>query len=113
MTNNSQRKNQLTHFAETVWVAPARAFDTAPALGSTGAALARFAGALVAPLVSIYRRQRLHEELMELDDRLLADIGIRRGDIPRIVDGAFRDRAGAARAAVRHVVPHRSAGAEA
>ena len=83
MNNNSQRKNQLTNFAEAVWVAPARAFDAAPALGPTGAALARFAGALVAPVAGIYRRRRLHEELMALDDRLLADIGLTRGDIER------------------------------
>ena len=110
MNNNSQRKNQLTNFAEAVWVAPARAFDAAPALGPTGAALARFAGALVAPVAGIYRRRRLHEELMALDDRLLADIGVGRADIGHIVDDAFRDHAadrhGAAARAAQLITLH-------
>ena len=50
MSRNTHRKKQLTHFAEMVWVAPAKAADAAPA---AGAALARVAGALVAPLVAI------------------------------------------------------------
>ena len=113
MSNNSHQKNQLTNFAETVWVAPARAFDAAPPLGPVGAALARFATALVAPLVGIYQRRRLNEELMELDDRLLADIGIGRADIGRIVDGAFRDHASNQHGAARRGAHHHSAGAKA
>ncbi len=113
MSNNTHPKNQLTHFAETVWAAPARAFDAAPALGTAGVALARFVGALWAPLAALYRRHRLYEELMELDDRLLADIGIGRVDIPRIVDGSFRHPASAAHAAARRAALHRSAGAKA
>ena len=33
------------------------------------------------------RRQQAYGELMALDDRSLADIGIRRSDIPAIVEG--------------------------
>lgn len=33
------------------------------------------------------RRRRVYEELMALDDRMLADIGITRNDIPRIASG--------------------------
>ena len=33
------------------------------------------------------RRQRAYAELMALDDRSLADIGIRRSEIPAIVEG--------------------------
>ena len=38
------------------------------------------------------KRQRAYGELMALDDRSLADIGIRRSDIPAIVEG-FREKA--------------------
>ncbi len=37
------------------------------------------------------RRQRAYDELMALDDRSLADIGIRRSEIPAIVEG-FHER---------------------
>jgi uncharacterized protein YjiS (DUF1127 family) len=40
------------------------------------------------------RRQQAYAELTALDDRSLADIGIRRSDIPAIVEG-FRDPDGA------------------
>ena len=111
MSENSRRKNQLTHFAEMVWVAPAKAADAAPALGAAGGALARFAGAVLAPLAGLYRRNRLYDELMEMDNRLLADIGIERADIPRIVDGAYRKDADAMRAS-RGATLHHSAGAK-
>ena len=38
------------------------------------------------------RRQRAYSELMMLDDRSLADIGIRRSDIPAVVEG-FHEKA--------------------
>ena len=36
---------------------------------------------LVQPLLAWHRRQRTYRELMSLDDRQLADIGVSRGDI--------------------------------
>jgi uncharacterized protein YjiS (DUF1127 family) len=36
-------------------------------------------------------RQRAYDELMALDDRSLADIGIRRSEIPAVVEG-FHER---------------------
>ena len=36
------------------------------------------------------RRQRAYSELMMLDDRSLADIGIRRSDIPAVVRASTR-----------------------
>jgi uncharacterized protein YjiS (DUF1127 family) len=36
------------------------------------------------------KRQRAYGELMMLDDRSLADIGIRRSDIPAVVEGFTR-----------------------
>jgi uncharacterized protein YjiS (DUF1127 family) len=38
------------------------------------------------------KRQRAYGELMMLDDRSLADIGIRRSDIPAVVEG-FHEKA--------------------
>lgn len=43
------------------------------------------AEAIVAPLVRWYRRSQALQELSRLDDRMLADIGINRGDIPALV----------------------------
>jgi uncharacterized protein YjiS (DUF1127 family) len=37
------------------------------------------------------RRRRAYDELMALDDRSLADIGIRRSEIPAVVEG-FHER---------------------
>ena len=38
------------------------------------------------------RREQAYAELMALDDRSLADIGIRRSEIPALVDGAHEPR---------------------
>lgn len=43
--------------------------------------------AVFAPLVRWYRRSQAMQELYRLDDRMLADIGINRGDIPAVVKG--------------------------
>ena len=112
MNTNSRQKNQLTHFAETIWAAPAKAADAAPTWGAAGGALARFASALLTPLASPFRRHRLYEYLTELDDRLLADIGIERADIPHIADDAFRNEA-AATGTLRHAIRQRSTDAKA
>jgi uncharacterized protein YjiS (DUF1127 family) len=45
------------------------------------------------------RRQRAYDELMALDDRSLADIGLHRSQIPAIVEGARLATASAAEAA--------------
>ncbi|MBL6946286.1 MAG: DUF1127 domain-containing protein [Rhodospirillales bacterium] len=45
--------------------------------------------ALIAPLVVAYKRQRMHEELSQLSDRALYDIGISRFNISDIVKDAF------------------------
>ncbi len=65
------------------------------------ARLVRLAGAwvagvvrawLLAPAVRWYRRRKLHQELMGLDDRLLDDIGILRCDIAQVVRNAYAPR---------------------
>ena len=54
----------------------------------------------ISSLISWRRRQRAYHELMALDDRLLADIGLRRSDISAIVrermSGKVVDAQGAA-----------------
>jgi uncharacterized protein YjiS (DUF1127 family) len=44
-------------------------------------------------LTTMFRRSRQRsqmEALAELDDRLLADIGLTRGDLPRLRSGEYR-----------------------
>jgi uncharacterized protein YjiS (DUF1127 family) len=46
---------------------------------------------LLEPLARRFERRRAIGRLAELDDRLLADIGLRRGDIALAVDGLLAD----------------------
>jgi len=46
---------------------------------------AALAQTLAAPLVRWYRRNEAYRQLSQLDDRMLADIGVNRGDIPALV----------------------------
>jgi uncharacterized protein YjiS (DUF1127 family) len=46
-----------------------------------------FMMALVARFHNALERQHAIQELESLDDRMLADIGVSRYDIPRVVDG--------------------------
>jgi uncharacterized protein YjiS (DUF1127 family) len=50
---------------------------------SLAAALAQ---TLAAPLMRWYRRNEAFRQLSQLDDRMLADIGVNRGDIPALVE---------------------------
>ena len=57
--------------------------ERAIVVGDFVARLSRWIGrALIAPFAAMRRRQRVYNELMSLDDRTLADIGIVRSDIP-------------------------------
>ena len=56
------------------------------------------------------QRQRAYGELMALDDRSLADIGIRREEIRAIVDGYHRDAYRASAPAKAPAPSHRHAG---
>jgi uncharacterized protein YjiS (DUF1127 family) len=50
---------------------------------------------LIAPFAAMRRRQREYEELMSLDDYMLADIGITRNDIPYLLrNSANQGKAG-------------------
>ncbi len=51
---------------------------------------------VLAPAVRWYRRRKTYQELMRLDDRILADIGILRRDIPQVVRNAYAPRTVAA-----------------
>jgi uncharacterized protein YjiS (DUF1127 family) len=46
-------------------------------------------GWLVRPLANIWSRTQVYDELMCMDDRLLADIGITRADIPAVASGRY------------------------
>ena len=85
-----------------VYVAEARRLQAramAQALGAGWRALGRGLSGLAAlmwrrllePLARRLERRRAIGRLAELDDRLLADIGLRRGDIALAVDGLLAD----------------------
>lgn len=46
-------------------------------------------GWIVRPIANAWARAQVHDELMSMDDRLLADIGISRADIPAVAAGRF------------------------
>ncbi len=54
------------------------------------AAIAAWFSRLVDSIERANRRKVLHQQLITLEDSLLADIGIHRGDIPRLVAGSYR-----------------------
>ncbi len=52
-------------------------------------AIGRFLPRLVAPVVAWRRYRAARAELLALDDRTLADIGIARADVPRVAAGLW------------------------
>ena len=54
------------------------------------AAIAAWFSRLVDSIERANRRKVLHQQLITLDDHLLADIGIHRGNIPRLVAESYR-----------------------
>ncbi len=54
------------------------------------AAIAAFFRGLVDSVVRANQRKVLYQQLIALDDHVLADIGIRRTDIPRLVAESYR-----------------------
>lgn len=62
---------------------------------------------LLAPAVRWYRRRETIQELMGLDDRTLADIGILRCDIPKVVGDAYAPRTAAAETPAAGATVHR------
>src|SRR5262245_15355270 len=59
--------------------------------GSAGVDAARRSTGFFAGLKRSIRRQALHRELMRLDDRLLADIGLTRTDIAAVAHRAAEE----------------------
>ncbi len=57
---------------------------------SAFAAIAALFRRLVDAVVRANQRQVLHQQLIALDDHFLADIGLRRADIPRLVADSYR-----------------------
>ena len=66
-----------------------------------------FRASLLAPVVRWYRRRRFHQELMGLDDRTLADIGILRCDIPEVVRNSYAPRTAPAETPAAGATVHR------
>ena len=62
------------------------------------AAVGRGLALAARPLNALWTRTQIHDELMSMDDRMLADIGISRADVPAVAAGHFqRDSFGAPR----------------
>ncbi len=57
---------------------------------SAFAAIAALFRRLVDAVVRANQRQVLYQQLISLDDHFLADIGLRRADIPRLVADSYR-----------------------
>lgn len=55
--------------------------------GERPSLLAALVEAITAPIVRWHRRNQVYRELYQLDDRMLADIGVSRSDIPSLVEG--------------------------
>ncbi len=66
-----------------------------------------FRASLRAPVVRWYRRRKTYHELMRLDDRTLADIGILRCDIPKMVRNSYAPRTAPAETPAAGATVHR------
>ncbi len=85
-----------------------RAKELARLVRLAGASVAGvFRASLMAPVVRWYRRRKTYQELMRLDDRTLADIGILRCDIPQVVRNAFAPRTAPAATPAAGATVHR------
>ncbi len=71
-------------------VAHRAAEEPAPVGIETGPSFAEIAGRIVSHIRTGLRRRAARAELMALDDRLLADIGLTRADIPAVLRGTAR-----------------------
>ena len=67
----------------------ARGEAIADVFAAIGGAIARVAAKLYAPLKSWAVERATRDELLSLDDRTLADIGLTRGDIPQVASGLW------------------------
>lgn len=76
--------------AEVAAVAHRAADEAEPRERPSGFSPVRFASAVTAWFAEMVRRRTATAELMALDDRLLADIGLTRGQIPAVVGSAAR-----------------------
>ena len=76
--------------ADVAAVAHLAACEPGPAGTEAGPTLARFASRIVANFRDALGRRAARAELLALDDRLLADIGLTRADIPTLFGGTAR-----------------------
>ena len=67
----------------------ARGEAIAELFATVGGAIARVVAKLYSPLKSWAVERATRDELLSLDDRTLADIGLTRGDIPQVASGLW------------------------
>jgi uncharacterized protein YjiS (DUF1127 family) len=66
-----------------------RAEAIADAIFAVSRVLGRLLSFVFAPVATLVERARLRAELNQLDDRLLADIGLTRDDVSRVISGRY------------------------
>jgi uncharacterized protein YjiS (DUF1127 family) len=59
-------------------------------IATLAGAAKRVADVVTAPVRAYLHRETVYRELTELDDRMLADIGLNRGDIGAVAEGLKR-----------------------
>lgn len=79
----------MTRSHDTGW-APLAAFNTSSDAHGFGALLGVLERAVVQPLLALHRGQMARRELMALDDRELADIGLHRSEIEMALTQPWR-----------------------
>lgn len=67
-----------------------RAMIIADSIADLVVATVRALGWIARPLVAWWNRSQVYDELTSMDDRMLADIGISRADIPAVAAGGYR-----------------------
>jgi len=97
---------RLKSFPATAGSSGKRPFPAANAVGRATARLSRLIrGSVLEPYTRMRRRKAAIAQLRALDDRLLADIGVARGDIVPMVDGMLARRDDAAPRPVKRPGP--------
>jgi uncharacterized protein YjiS (DUF1127 family) len=90
MTGSKSTLDRMTPGEIELMARKMRAMIIADALATTVLTVSRAIGWLARPLVAWWNRTQVYDELMSMDDRMLADIGISRAEIPAVAAGHYR-----------------------
>ena len=90
MTTSTLDRFHLGHRPAAFVPEPKSHENAGPERRSAFTAIAALFRRLVDAVVRANQRQVLYQQLISLDDHFLADIGLRRADIPRLVADSYR-----------------------